>query len=60
MDLRETWFYRAAFDILIAEGGVDDWEEMSTEELTRTLREGLLDHLPSIIEAANALRNWGT
>jgi hypothetical protein len=55
-----TWFDGAAFDIFLAEGGVDDFELMSDDELAYTIRKALPNYVPMILESAKALKDWAS
>ena len=54
-----TWFDGAAFDIFIAEGGVDDFDQMADDELRQIIAEALPRYIPMILESTHALKNWG-
>jgi hypothetical protein len=54
-----TWFDGAAFDIFIAEGGVDDFEDLTDDELRKIIADVLPNYIPYILESAKALKNWG-
>lgn len=51
-----SWFDGAAIDIFIAEGGVDDFDDLTPEELEDTIRKTLPNFIPMILESAKRLQ----
>lgn len=52
------WIDGAAFDIFIADGGVDDYELLTDQELEKIIREALPHYVPMILKATRDLKTW--